>query len=84
MYFYICYRGCVWNPRKSCVIFASIYGDYSQGDHLTPFGTEDFEGVTVINKVSRDFVREAVESGAIVYASVPDIAIKGALGIDLN
>lgn len=84
MYFNICYRGRVWNPCKTCVIIASIYGDYSQGDHSTPCGTEDFGGVTVINKVTRDFVREAVERGAVVYANLPDIAIKGALDVDLN
>ena len=80
--YYFCYRGYNWNPRQLCVLFASFHSDYKQGDHVTPAGSENFAGLTIINKVPRDFVKQAAERGAKVFANIPDSAIKGALSLD--
>ena len=81
MYYYICYRGYNWNPRTCCVLFSSIYDDYELGNHVSPLGCADCGGLTIINKVSRDFVKQAVERGVKIFSDVLVFAEKAARGI---
>lgn len=75
MYYYICYRGYEWNPKESCILFSSCYGSYEPGDHAYPAGADGF-GVTIINKVSREFAKQAIARGAKIFTIRPDISIK--------
>lgn len=73
MYFYLAYRGRNWNPAETLVVLASINNDYECGDHTTPSGSEDFDGLTVVSSIDPLALVEAMERGHVaVYSNFPD------------
>lgn len=79
MYYYICHRGYNWNPRQLSVLFVSECGGYEQGDHITPLGSADFGGLTIISRVSHDMIKPALERGIMVFAD--DINLLKKVGV---
>lgn len=69
MYFYLAHRGRFWNPAETLVVYASIYNDYESGDHVTPSGTEDFDGLTVVSSIDALSLVEAMDRGRVAIYS---------------
>lgn len=82
-YWYIGYRGRDWKPDETCVVVCSLYDDLESGDVVHPAGSADFDGITIISRMSADAVKSAYERGfREIYSNLPDYRIKALLEDD--
>lgn len=74
LHFYICHLHKKWNPAEPCVLFASRYEDYEQGDVLEPNSAvpdsaapEEPMEITVISYIETEAALDALAAGVVCY-----------------